>query len=85
MKFIAFWTYDLFPYCIWGELEKADKDFFWVKGFQGCKFNNRQRIAFLPEVQAAVVIEKLKKITADRKAANVKFKKDAEKILKEMA
>jgi hypothetical protein len=81
MKFIAFWRYDIFPFCIWGELLKADEDSFCVKGYDGRRFSNKIRIAFLPEVQAKAVIAKLEKLTADKAAADAKFKSDAKNVL----
>lgn len=81
MKMIAFWQYDTFPYCIWGELLKADETHFWVKGYDGFRFGNKVRIAFLPEVQAKSVIDKLKKLSADKEAADAKFKAEAKAVL----
>ena len=84
MKMTAFWEYDIFPFCIWGELVKADETHFWVKGFDGMKFGNRIRIAFLPEVQAKAVIAKLEKLTADKAASDARFKQEAKTLLESL-
>jgi len=67
MKFIAFWNYSTFPYCLWGELESATKTGFTVKGFDGMNFSmEKSKIAFLPEEAAQEVIEKLENLMCDR-------------------
>ena len=81
MKLIAFWKYDIFPYCLWGELVKADKDRFWIKGYEGFCFVNSARIAFLPEVQAKQVIAELEILKQDHATAVKSFDLKAKNLI----
>lgn len=84
MKFFAFWSYDTFPFCIWGELTKADETHFWVKGYEGFRFGNQCKIAFLPEAQAKLAIAKLEKLIVEKKIADANFNQAAKHLLESL-
>jgi hypothetical protein len=64
-KRIAFWSYDLFPYMLWSEIEKINNDnTVTVKGYGGSKF---RPIFVLKEERANVLIKGLSEMTNCRK------------------
>ncbi len=72
-KLYAFWSYDLCPYMLGGEVERfADDGMIVAKGYQGMKF---KPLAILPDKAGKEALKFLKKIRADYDKAEKDLKK----------
>ena len=73
---IAFWKYDLFPYCLWGKITKEREDGYVFIESYGCWF---KPVAIFTEVEGLALVDKLnfldKERTKEIKAINLKFSK----------
>lgn len=59
---IAFWTYDLYPYCLSGTIVRENPDgTVYVKEFMG----NFRPVAIMPDVQGKEVAQKLESLKTE--------------------
>jgi len=69
-KLIAFWEYDRYPYCLWGEIDnKGREDDFWIK--QGRHYASTYQsyvkaFLILGESEAEKIITELKKLKVNK-------------------
>lgn len=61
---IAFWEYDVFPYCLWGEVKEIGPDkmegaYVKIKGYDGMAFRKSSIIAIVSKEEADPIIDML--------------------------
>jgi len=85
MKMIAFWKYDVFPFCFWGELVKAEENGnFHIKGYDGFHFKKTALIGYIPAVAAGSIIKQLEDLTEAKRISDKNFSEKARSITQQI-